>query len=127
MPVSCDLHYVCLIVPLISLQAGQISYEEAILARQQLIQDRKEQVQKFQDESRRLMDGYFAQKSEEQQEMRRLVEATTAGQQNVREARNKLTAMKQKIGKLAIELTHVVGNIVHLIVKTTYHSLSSSV
>lgn len=68
------------------------------MARQQLIQDRKEQVQRFQDQSRQLMERYFAQKSEEQQEMRRLVEATTAGQQNVREARKKLTAMKQIIG-----------------------------
>ena len=44
------------------------------------------------------MGQYFAQKQHEKVEMRRLVEATSAGQQNVREARAKLTAMKQKIG-----------------------------
>lgn len=78
------------------MQAGQISYEEAILAKQQFIQNQKEEVQKFRDKSRELMEHYFVQKMDEQVEMRRLVEATTAGQQNVKA---KLTAMKQKIGK----------------------------
>ena len=64
------------------------------------MQDKREQVQRLHEHSQQLMQQYFAQKREEQLEMRRLVEATTAGQQNVREARNKLTAMKQKIGKL---------------------------
>lgn len=81
------------------MQAGQISYEEAILAKQQFIQNQKEEVQKFRDKSRELMEHYFVQKMDEQVEMRRLVEATTAGQQNVKDARAKLTAMKQKIGK----------------------------
>ena len=48
------------------------------------------------------MQQYFAQKRDDQQEMRRLVEATTAGQQNIREAKNRLTAMKRKIGNRAI-------------------------
>ena len=45
------------------------------------------------------MRQYFAQRDEEQREMRRLVEATMAGHQNTREARKKLYIMKQKIGK----------------------------
>lgn len=47
------------------------------------------------------MVNYFSQKKEEKNEMRRLVEATTAGQQNIKEARAKLTAIKQKIGQLS--------------------------
>ena len=80
------------------IQAGQISYEEAILAKQQCIQDKRDEAQKFREECRELMAHYFSQKIEEKNEMRRLVEATTAGQKNIKEARIKLTAMKQKIG-----------------------------
>lgn len=45
------------------------------------------------------MRQYFAQREEEQQEMRRLVEATMAGHQSTKEAKRKLQIMKQKIGK----------------------------
>lgn len=55
-------------------------------------------AKKFRDKSDEMMNHYFNHKRDEQLEMRRLVEATTAGQQNVKEARAKLTAMKQKIG-----------------------------
>ena len=44
------------------------------------------------------MRQYFAQREEEQQEMRRLVEATMASHQSTKEAKKKLQAMKQKIG-----------------------------
>lgn len=80
------------------LQAGQISYEEAILAKQQLLQRRKEHVQQLQEQSRMLMQQFWAQRREEQAEMRRLVEATSAAHGNVREARERLTAVKRKIG-----------------------------
>ncbi len=49
-----------------------------------------------------MMRGYFSQRAEEQVEMRRLVEATMAAHQSTREARDKLQAMKQKIGELHI-------------------------
>ncbi len=81
-------------------KAGQISHEEAFLAKQQSIQDKKDMVQKLRSESQEVMAQYFTQKEHEKLEMRRLVEATSAGQTNVREARAKLTAMKQKIGML---------------------------
>lgn len=55
-------------------------------------------AKKFRDKLDEMMNHYFDHKRDEQLEMRRLVEATTAGQQNVKEARAKLTAMKQKIG-----------------------------
>ena len=44
------------------------------------------------------MRQYFAQREEEKQEMRRLVEATMAGHQSTKEAKRKLQAMKHKIG-----------------------------
>ena len=45
-----------------------------------------------------MMKQYFAQREEEQQEMRRLVEATMAGHQSTKESKRKLQVMKQKIG-----------------------------
>ena len=44
------------------------------------------------------MKQYFAQREEEKQEMRRLVEATMAGHQSTKEAKRKLQVMKHKIG-----------------------------
>lgn len=84
-------------------QAGQISHEEAFLAKQQCIQDKQDLVQKLRCTSQELMGQYFAQKQHEKVEMRRLVEATSAGQHNVREARAKLTEMKQKIGTVEVD------------------------
>ena len=46
------------------------------------------------------MREYFSQREGEQQEMRRLVEATMAGHQNTRDAKLKLQQMKQEIGEL---------------------------
>ena len=48
------------------------------------------------------MRHYFAQREEEQREMRSLVEATMAGHQSTKESRQKLQLMKQKIGKCAV-------------------------
>lgn len=55
-------------------------------------------MQQLKEESEALMRQYFAQREEEQQEMRRLVEATMAGHQSTKEAKRKLQIMKQKIG-----------------------------
>lgn len=87
----------------LALQAGQISREEAFLAKQHSIQHKKELVQRLRSASQDLMAQYFAQKQHVKMEMRRLVEATSAGHQNVREARAKLTEMKQKIGMYTID------------------------
>ena len=46
------------------------------------------------------MQEYFSQREGEQREMRQLVEATMAGHQNTRDAKQKLQQMKQTIGKL---------------------------
>ena len=60
------------------------------------------------------MRQYFAQREEEHQEMRRLVEATMAGHQSTKEAKRKLQIMKQKIGKgSTVTLALVVFDIIH--------------
>lgn len=84
------------------LQKGQLSYEEAIIARQNHINENRERVQLAKEESDVLMKQYFAQREEEQREMRRLVEATMAGHQSTKESRQKLQVMKQKIGECNI-------------------------
>ena len=76
-----------------------MSYEEAIIAKQNHVCEIHNRVQQLKEESEALMRQYFAQREEEQQEMRRLVEATMAGHQSTKEAKRKLQIMKQKIGK----------------------------
>lgn len=75
-----------------------MSYEEAIIAKQNHLREVQGRVQLLKEESEALMRQYFAQQEEEQQEMRRLVEATMAGHQSTKEAKMKLQLMKQKIG-----------------------------
>ena len=50
-------------------------------------------------EMEEMMRTYFAQRAEEQREMRQLVEDTMAGHQSTKESRAKLQSIKQKIGK----------------------------
>lgn len=79
-------------------QAAQLSYEEAILAKRKHVEETKQKVQKSRNEFEVTRRQYFAKRKEEHQEMRNLIETTMAGHQNAREARLKLTTMKQKIG-----------------------------
>ena len=87
-----------------SLQEGQLSYEEAIIAKQNHVHETHGRVQQLKEESEALMRQYFVQRKEEQQEMRRLVEATMAAHQSTKEAKRKLQIMKQKIGKGSSEI-----------------------
>lgn len=79
-------------------QEGQLSYEEAIIAKKKNIEENRQEVKKFRSESECLMRQYFDQRREEQQEMRRLVEATMKGHHNTQLMREKLTNIKRKIG-----------------------------
>lgn len=90
--------------PTFLLQEGQLSYEEAIIAKQNHVREIHGRVQQLKEESEALMRQYFAQREEEQQEMRRLVEATMAAHQSTKEAKRKLQIMKQKIGKGSSEI-----------------------
>ena len=81
------------------MQEGQLSYEEAIIAKKRNVEENRRIAKKFRNESEKLMQQYFEQRHEDQQEMRRLVEATMRGHHNTQLMKDKLTAMKRKIGK----------------------------
>jgi len=81
------------------LQEGQLSYEEAIIAKKRNVEENRQMARKFRYESEKLMRQYFEQRREDQQEMRRLVEATMKGHHNTQLMKDKLTAMKRKIGE----------------------------
>ncbi|XP_064382456.1 cilia- and flagella-associated protein 99-like isoform X1 [Halichondria panicea] len=76
---------------------GQLSYEEAIISKQNYTREMRERVGVVKEQTDEMMRTYFAQRAEEQLEMRQLVEATMAGHQSTREARAKLQTMKQKM------------------------------
>ncbi|XP_019859478.1 PREDICTED: cilia- and flagella-associated protein 99-like isoform X2 [Amphimedon queenslandica] len=76
---------------------GQLSYEEAIIAKQTFIQETKDKVALMKEESEQFMREYFKRRDDERKEMRRLVEATMLGHQNVKEAKIKLQQMKQRL------------------------------
>ncbi|KAK3705681.1 hypothetical protein QZH41_009514, partial [Actinostola sp. cb2023] len=76
---------------------GKLSYEEAILARQNLIRENQERVKQIKQETQEMMNEFVKKNLEQKQEMRQLVEDTTEGHQNTKEARKKLREFKQKI------------------------------
>jgi hypothetical protein len=78
---------------------GQLSYEEAIIAKQNLIHDTRERVAHIKEESRQFMDEYFKRREKERKEMRQLVESTMESHQGARDARIKLQKMKQRMGE----------------------------
>ena len=92
--------YVCVYacVCLLCLQAGQLSYEEAIIAKQAYHQENKEKVKIIKEESEQIMSAYFREQEEQRKEMRKLVETIAEGRENVKEAKDKLQKMKQNIG-----------------------------
>ncbi|XP_032240106.2 cilia- and flagella-associated protein 99 isoform X1 [Nematostella vectensis] len=78
---------------------GKLSYEDAILARQNLIKDNKQKVSEIKKQTQEMMNRYLQQKLENEHEMRKLVENTMEGHQNTKEARKKLQDYKHKIVK----------------------------
>lgn len=80
---------------------GQLSHEEAKIAKQNFIKLTQQNTQLLKEESERMMAAYFEQQVEQKKEMRRLVETITLGHQNVKEAKQRLQEMKQQIVKQA--------------------------
>lgn len=76
---------------------GKLSYEDAIMARQNLIQENQSKVAEIKQETREMIKEYLGKKFEEEEEMRRLVEETMQGHQNTKEARTKLQAYKANL------------------------------
>ena len=98
----CTCGYVCMCSVYVCTfaQAGQLSYEEAIIARQSHFQETREKVKALKEESEQVMNRYFAEREEQKREMRQLVETIAEGRENVKEARDKLQRMKQEMGAL---------------------------
>ncbi|XP_022343302.2 cilia- and flagella-associated protein 99-like isoform X1 [Crassostrea virginica] len=76
---------------------GKLSHEEAILARQDLIQENKQKVKSMKEETEKMMQEYLQKKFSEEKEMRQLVEDTMQGHKNAKEATKKLQDYKRKI------------------------------
>ncbi|KAI6652049.1 hypothetical protein LOD99_4594 [Oopsacas minuta] len=76
---------------------GRITYEEAIIAKQQLSEDNKVLVEQLKEERQALLEEYFKQREEEKKKMQRLVEEIAAGKENAKLAQENLKEMKRKI------------------------------
>ncbi|XP_044151465.1 cilia- and flagella-associated protein 99 [Bufo gargarizans] len=76
---------------------GKLSREEAVLARQNLIQDNKRKAFLKKEETEKLMRQYAEKRLQEEKEMRDLVEQVSEGHKNTKQARLKLQKYKQQI------------------------------
>uniref|UniRef100_A0A8C4VM68 Cilia and flagella associated protein 99 n=1 Tax=Gopherus evgoodei TaxID=1825980 RepID=A0A8C4VM68_9SAUR len=76
---------------------GKLSHEEAILARQNVIQENKKKAELKREETAELMHQYAEKRLQEEKEMRELVEQVVEGHKNVKQARMKLQKYKRQI------------------------------
>ncbi|KAG9479541.1 hypothetical protein GDO78_011525 [Eleutherodactylus coqui] len=76
---------------------GKLSREEALLARQNLIQENKKKALIKKEETEKLMRVYAEKRLQEEKEMRDLVEQVSEGHKNTKQARMKLQKYKQQI------------------------------
>ncbi|XP_073430560.1 cilia- and flagella-associated protein 99 isoform X2 [Dendrobates tinctorius] len=76
---------------------GKLSREEAVLARQNLIQENKKKVLMKKEETEKLMREYAKKRLQEEKEMRDLVEQVSEGHKTTKQARLKLQKYKQQI------------------------------
>ncbi|KAG8453416.1 hypothetical protein GDO86_000155, partial [Hymenochirus boettgeri] len=76
---------------------GKLSREEAVLARQNLIQGNKKKADLKKEETAELMRMYAEKRLQEEKEMRDLVEQVSEGHKNTKQARVKLQKFKQQI------------------------------
>ncbi|CAN2388432.1 Cilia and flagella associated protein 99 [Pristimantis euphronides] len=76
---------------------GKLSREEAVLARQNLIQENKKKALMKKEETEKLMRQYAEKRLQEEKEMRDLVEQVSEGHKNTKQARLKLQKYKQQI------------------------------
>ncbi|XP_077136290.1 cilia- and flagella-associated protein 99 isoform X1 [Ranitomeya variabilis] len=76
---------------------GKLSREEAVLARQNLIQENKKKVLMKKEETEKLMREYAKKRLQEEKEMRDLVEQVSEGHKNTKQAKLKLQKYKQQI------------------------------
>ena len=86
-----------------------MSYEEAIIARQSCFQEAREKVKVIKEEKEQIMNAYFAEREEQRKEMRQLVETISENRENVKEAKDKLQKMKQRIGTYLCVMKQRIG------------------
>ncbi|NXC41071.1 CFA99 protein, partial [Penelope pileata] len=76
---------------------GKLSYEEAVLAHQNIIQENKKKADLIREEKAELMHEYAERCLQEHKEMRELVEKVAEGHKNAKQAKLKLQKYKQQI------------------------------
>ncbi|KAI1238141.1 hypothetical protein IHE44_0012856 [Lamprotornis superbus] len=76
---------------------GKLSYEEAVLAHQNVIQENKKKADLLREEKAELMHLYAEKRLQEQREMKELVEQVMEGHKNVKQVKAKIQEYKQQI------------------------------
>ncbi|NXI29129.1 CFA99 protein, partial [Sterrhoptilus dennistouni] len=76
---------------------GKLSYEEAVLAHQNVIQENKKKADLLREEKAELMHLYTEKRLQEQKEIKELVEQVMEGHKNVKQAKAKIQEYKQQI------------------------------
>ncbi|KAM6206590.1 cilia- and flagella-associated protein 99 [Sarcoramphus papa] len=76
---------------------GKLSHEEAVLAHQNVIQEKKKKADLMREAKAELMHQYAEKHLQEQKEMRELVEQVVEGHKNAKQAKIKLQKHKQQI------------------------------
>uniref|UniRef100_A0A8C3QNU3 Cilia and flagella associated protein 99 n=1 Tax=Cyanoderma ruficeps TaxID=181631 RepID=A0A8C3QNU3_9PASS len=76
---------------------GKLSYEEAVLAHQNVIQENKKKADLLREEKAELMHLYAEKRLQEQKEMKELVEQVMEGHKNVKQVKAKIQEYKQQI------------------------------
>ncbi|XP_023494270.2 cilia- and flagella-associated protein 99 isoform X2 [Equus caballus] len=82
---------------------GKLSHEEAILARQHLMQENKQKANQKKEETAELMQQYAERRLQEERSMKELVEQVLETQKNVKVAQTKLLKVRQQIVQEVIE------------------------
>ncbi|XP_057199414.1 cilia- and flagella-associated protein 99 isoform X2 [Triplophysa rosa] len=78
---------------------GRISHEEAVLARERVLERNHHKVQQTKEETAELMRKYAEKRLKEEKEMRELVQQVADGHKNSKAAKAKLQEIKQHIVK----------------------------
>ncbi|NXM15545.1 CFA99 protein, partial [Ploceus nigricollis] len=76
---------------------GKLSYEEAVLAHQNVIQENKKKADLLREEKAELMHLYAEKRLQEEKEMKELVEQVMEGHKNVKQVKAKIQEYKQQI------------------------------
>ncbi|NWY24735.1 CFA99 protein, partial [Pheucticus melanocephalus] len=76
---------------------GKLSYEEAVLAHQNVTQENKKKADLLREEKAELMHLYTEKRLQEQKAMKELVEQVMEGHKNVKQVKEKIQEYKQQI------------------------------